>query len=212
MPTLTAPSPVQHDQYLYLEEVDWSQYESMLAAIGDDALRVTYDCGRMEVMSPLPGHEKEKKLLGSFVEIIALERDIPMRRVGSMTIRRRDLEKGLEPDDCYYIRSEPLVRYKTSFDFERDPAPDLVIEIDVTHRSIPRWPVYAALGVGELWVFGLAGLSFRVLEGRDYRQVDRSGSFPWIGSPDLTRFLKLWPTTPETTLLRSFRDWVRETM
>ena len=60
MPTLTAGSPVELDQYRYLEDVAWPQYESMLEAIGDGALRVTYDNGRMEVMSPLHGHEREK--------------------------------------------------------------------------------------------------------------------------------------------------------
>jgi Uma2 family endonuclease len=211
MATLTAPAPARPDQHLYLENVEWAQYESMLAAIGDGALRVTYDSGRMEVMSPLPEHETERALLSSFVGIIALERNIPMRRLGSMTIRRRDLQKGLEPDSCFYIQRESLVRHKMDFDFARDPAPDLVVEVEVTNRSIDKWPIYAALGVGELWVYGLAGLSFLLLDGGGYRPVDQSASLPGITRRDLTRFIAMWRTMDETAMLRSFRDWVRET-
>jgi Uma2 family endonuclease len=211
MPTLTASSTERPDQYLYLEDVDWSQYESMLAAIGDGALRVTYDNGRMEVMSPLPEHEREKMLLGSMVGIIAMERDIPMCAFGSMTIRRKDLAKGLEPDNCYYIQSEPLVRFEKKFDFKKDPAPDLAIEVDVTHRSLPKKPIYAAFGVRELWMYGITGLSFHLLDRGEYRKAKRSAAFPWLSPADLQKFPDQWGSVPETTLLRSFRDWVRET-
>jgi Uma2 family endonuclease len=211
MPTMMAPSTARPDQYLYLEDVDWSQYESMLAAIGDGALRVTYDNGRMEVMSPLPERETERALLSSFVGIIALERRIPMRRLGSMTIRRRDLQKGLEPDNCYYIRREAMVRHKMDFDFARDPAPDLVIEVEVTNRSIDKWPIYAAMGVGELWVYGMAGLSFLVLDGGKYQPVEESACLPGILRSDLMRFMSMWRTMDETGMLLAFRDWVRGT-
>jgi Uma2 family endonuclease len=34
---------------------------------------------------------------------------------------------------------------------EIDPPPDLLIEIDVTNDSLDKFPLYAALGVPEVW-------------------------------------------------------------
>ena len=121
--------------------------------MGDQNRRLTYDSGELEIMSPLPEHEDWKKAIGGLVEILTLELDIPMRRLGSTTFRQKALQKGLEPDECYYIANEAAVRGKRRFDLRRDPPPDLVVEIDITHRAIDREKIYAAMGVPEIWRF-----------------------------------------------------------
>jgi len=115
-----------------------------LKDIGDGTMRVTYDNGRMEIMSPLPEHERPKKIIGRMIESLTFELDRPMVSLGSTTFRRKDRGKGLEPDECYYFRDEEKMRAASASTMKKDPSPELVVEIDVTidrfraNRSMPR--------------------------------------------------------------------------
>jgi len=60
---------------------------------------------------------------------------------------------GRQLFDCYYVQNAKAAVGKTEFDFDVDPPPNLAIQIDITHRSIPREPIHAALGIQELWRF-----------------------------------------------------------
>src|ERR1700752_3468093 len=86
-----------------IDDADWQTYEKFLAAIGDRRLRCTYDHGRLEITAPMRIHEREKRFLGRVVDTLSLELRWPLEGCGSMTIRREDLERGFEPDECYYI-------------------------------------------------------------------------------------------------------------
>jgi Uma2 family endonuclease len=70
---------------------------------------------------------------------------------GSTTFRSKQKSKGLEPDECYYFREEARMRGRKRINLKKDPPPELVVEIDITSRSIPREPIYAAMGVAEIW-------------------------------------------------------------
>lgn len=92
-----------------------------------------------------------------------------------------------------------------------DPPPDLVIEVDVTHSSLDRMGIYAALGVPEVWRLDVTGLTFHVLQpSGDYAASATSGSFPWLTSADLVGFLALLGHVEENTLLRQFRAWIQQ--
>ena len=136
-----------------LTGVSWDLYEELLRVVGDRPIRMSYDRGDLEIMSPLPKHEKWKKIIGWMVEVLSMELDIPMEPLGSTTFRRNVLAKGLEPDECYYIANEAAVRNKDEIDLKKDPPPDLAIEIELTHRSVNRERIYAGLGVPGLWRF-----------------------------------------------------------
>ncbi len=88
-------------QHFVMEDASWELYEKLLRDIGQRPIRVTYDQGRMEIRSPLPEHEKPKKLLGRMIEALTVELDMPVASLGSTTFRRREKAKGLEPDECY---------------------------------------------------------------------------------------------------------------
>ena len=92
--------------HVLMEDVSWEFYEELLLQTPHRHLRITYDEGRLELMSPLPRHERIKKLVAVMVAVIAMERIIPMRQLGSTTFRRRKRYKGLEPDECFYVQSE----------------------------------------------------------------------------------------------------------
>ncbi len=207
--TSTVPAPPAQQRVL-LEDVSWQAYETLLREIGDRSVRLTYDEGNLEIMSPLPEHEGSKKLIGAFIDILSIELRIPMRRLGSTTFRREDRAKGLEPHECYYVQNEARIRGKKDIDLRNDPPPDLAVEIDISYRGIQRESVYAGLGVPELWVFDgsrLEGLHLGA-DGR-YQRIETSVAFPFLRLSDLERFLKPDPNVDETSALLAFRDWVR---
>lgn len=203
--------PVPSEQRLVLGGISWQSYERLLRAFDERHLRITYDRGALEIMTLSPEHERYKHLLGLFVSVLVEELNWNMAGFGSMTFKRRKRRRGLEPDECYWIQSEPLVRGKDRIDLRIDPPPDLVMEIDVTHSSLDRLAIYAALRVPEVWWFdGHTVWVYLLGADRRHAKSDRSQAFPFLPMNDLTRFMTLRSTLSETELVRQFRAWVRE--
>jgi len=196
-------------QHLVLENVDWELYESLLRNIGDRPIQLTYDQGRLEIMSPLPEHEDAKKFIGRMIESMSFELDRPVKCLGSTTFRRRDKAKGLEPDECYYFREEARMRGRKRLDLRKDPPPELVLEIDITSRSVPREPIYAALGVPEIRRNDGRKLQCLHLAGSKYRVARRSLVFPFLQPAQLTQFIDQLPLKDENSILREFLKWAR---
>jgi Uma2 family endonuclease len=139
------------------------------------------------------------------------ERGLLLKSGKSTTFRRRDLERGLEPDECFWIANEPRMRAVNPIDLRRDPPPDLVVEIDVTRGSVPRMPIYAALGVPEVWRIRRGDLSFQALQpDGEYAETPVSLTLPPLTPANLTRFLDLRGQQEENALVRQFRAWVRK--
>jgi Uma2 family endonuclease len=179
------------EERTFLQGISWNLYENLLAEIGDDGqARLSYYRGDLEFMTPLFEHEKSNRSIERLISTIAETLDRDYALAGSMTIKRPDLAAGKEPDSCYYIANEAAVRGKTKLDFTQDPPPDLAIEIDITSSSINQLSLYATLGVGEVWRYDGAILTFYQLQSGSYVSVDRSPTFP-ILSPD--RVLSLDP-------------------
>lgn len=140
------------EQRVVLHNVSWATYERLLAERGEDSVpRFSFDQGVLEIMSPSAEHEEYKCTLAQIVDFVAEELGINIRRLGSATFRRQDVDRGFEPDACFYIQSVDLVRGKHSIDPLADRPPDLVIEVDITSDSIKKQGIYAALRVPEVW-------------------------------------------------------------
>lgn len=201
---------IQSPDRVLLENISWQTYQSLLKDFDQQpAMRLTYDQGRLEIKMPLDPHESYKKLLGRLVEALTEELGIEVRSLGSRTCDRKDLARGLEPDQCYYIQSEPVVWDKAQIDLAIDPPPDLAIEIDMSSSSLNRLSIYADLGVPEVWRYDGAVLTIYRLEAHNYQPCDRSFVFPQLTASDLERFLELKKTTRENALVRLFREWIR---
>ena len=54
------------------------------------------------------------------------ELEIDISGVGSTTLQLEVEDRGLEPDECYYIQNESRVRNEEDLDLTRDPPPDLL--------------------------------------------------------------------------------------
>jgi Uma2 family endonuclease len=195
---------------ILLTNISWKTYESLLNELTQQrGIRLTYDRGNLEIMTPSAPHEGSKKILGRFVESVSEELNIEIRSLGSLTCRREDLAGGLEPDQCYYIENEDVVWDKQQIDLNQDPPPDLVVEIDVTSSSIDRLSLYASLGVPEVWRYNGNRLIIYQLEAQEYTERDVSPTFPFLSQVEMLRFLELRKTTKENALIRLFREWVR---
>jgi Uma2 family endonuclease len=189
--------------------VTWAQYAAMLQRVGERRLRHTYDRGVLEVMSPSNRHEWESRFLGRLVERMAEELSQEVVSLGSWTLRRPDLDRGVEPDNCFYLASEPRVRGRRDLDLATDPPPDLAIEVDVANASVPRAPVYAAIGVPELWRYDGARMRFFELAAADYLETPRSAAFPFLPPSKLEELLADNSGKSDSQLVREFAEWVR---
>jgi Uma2 family endonuclease len=209
--TVTHPHPQQDNPKVTLQGITWQTYQSLVQDLeSQPAKRLTYDNGMLEIFMPLPPHETYKRLLGRLVEIVTEELDIEIRSLSASTWSRKDLLKGVEADECYYIQHEAAVRGKMEIDLSMDPPPDLAIEIDISNPSLPRLPIYAALGVPEVWQFD--GESFKILglAATEYVPQRQSLSLPMVTVEVVQRFLRQAQEMGETSWAKAVRQWVRE--
>jgi Uma2 family endonuclease len=203
---------VPSEQRLIFSGVSWPEYERILRAFAErPAVRLTYDRGTLELMTLSLEHESLARFFNLLILALTLELGLPLRGGGSATFRRRRRRRGLEPDECYWIASEPLVRGKQKIDLRFDPPPDLAIEIDVSYSTLNRMSIYAALRVPEVWRYASQTLTFHVLEANGtYAQVSVSKAIPQAASADLAALLPLQGTMDENALFRHFQVWAKQ--
>jgi len=196
------------EQKVIIEPVSWQTYERLLADLDDrSAPRLTYDCGVLEIMSPTARHEELNRNLALIVTIVAAALGLDVRNLGSTTFRREDINRGFEPDSCFYIEHEAAVRGKAKIDLSHDPPPDLVIEIDITSGSLDKFPIYGHVGVPEIWRYDSHHLTIFYLVDDEYQARESSRAFPEIKAADLAQLLQESLSQPSTQWLRSLQDW-----
>jgi Uma2 family endonuclease len=174
-------------------------------------VRLTYDQGELEIKSPAMEHDDGSRFLGDLVFILTEELGLPLKRGGSVTLRRQLLQRGIEADDCYWIANAHRMAGRLRLNLRRDPPPDLAVEIDVTASSLDRLGIYAALGVPEVWRLEGNELYFLVLQKNGaYEEAPTSRSFSFLSPGDLLPFIrKARKVGDENAVLRQFRLWVR---
>jgi len=193
-----------------LHDISWQQFENLLANLGESrSARIAYDRGTLEIMTFLPEHEYYKETIGDAVKDIAevLEEDYESLR---STTWKRKLEKaGVEPDNCFYFQNEAKIRGKLQFDLDRDPPPDLVLEIDLTSKSLDRFPIYARLGVPEIWCYDSGELKIYQLAGEAYVEVEMSSIFPQLPVRELPGLIDRYRSAGRRSLRQAVREWAR---
>ncbi|MGK7927024.1 MAG: Uma2 family endonuclease [Spirulina sp.] len=194
-----------------LHNLSWQQFENLLVDLGEHrASRIAYDAGTLEIMTPLPEHEYYRDAIGDAIKDIADELDMNYESYGSTTWRKELKQAGLEPDNCFYFQNEALVRGKLEFDLERDPPPDLAIEIDLTSKSLDRFPIYARLGVPEIWCYEEGELRIYTLQAGQYTNVEYSPIFPLLPIREIPQLIESYRLQGRRALRRAVRAWVRE--
>jgi Uma2 family endonuclease len=201
---------IQPGQQLLLEEVSWQQLENILTELGERRnSRLSYSNGLLEIMVPLPEHEKAKEIIGDMVKILLNERGINYESLGSTTLKNQRMTQAVEPDSCFYIQNQVAVIGKNRLDMSIDPPPDLAIEIDLTSRT--QLDNYQILGVPELWRYARRGLQINVLQGGQYVESDSSPTFPDIPIIELVnRYTQQSQISGSSQAIQAFRQWVRD--
>ena len=189
--------------------VAWEDYESLLAKLTDEPyFRISYDDGEMQSMTVSTDHEELAVIINKFIGVIEDELRMVIQSYRSATFKKQKRRKGTEPDDCFHIQNAGRVIGK-KFDINTDPPPDLAIEVDITSPSLKKFPIYAALGVPELWRYKNDDVKFYQLVGDEYEEIEYSFAFPFLSSETLTRFLMLGITDGQTAAKWAFADWVK---
>ncbi|MBW4479758.1 MAG: Uma2 family endonuclease [Tolypothrix brevis GSE-NOS-MK-07-07A] len=199
-------------QRAILQNISWHTFESILAEMGDNrATRLAYDQGILEIMTPLMPHEHNKRLIEKLIDNLAEELNLNLKSTGSVTCKRQDLLRGVEPDSSFYIQNEPVMRQKQNLDLTQDPPPDLVIEVDYTSSSIDRMPIYLALGIPEVWRYNEPVMQIYQLRDNVYVGCDVSPTFANLPlTTEIPRFLEESLNIGEIAMIRSFRSWLRQ--
>lgn len=192
--------------------VDWSEFKRFIAARGDCLPRVVYSNGVLETFMPGTKHESTNYVLEKLVGYIADESEIDLFGVGALLFESDKVKQGVEPDSCFYFESQNLIADVDEIDLNRDPAPDLVIEVDITSPSTRRFPIFAVYGVPEVWRYQKKTDSvvfFKLGNGR-YTEIENSLALPILSSAKATEFLRRSRETKSSAWAKQVREWTRE--
>jgi Uma2 family endonuclease len=201
------------DGRVLLHNVSWETYERLIAEREERPVpRFFYDRGELEILSPSAEHESIGRLISSLVGELAVEWDTDVFDVGHTTFRREDLDRGFEPDCSFYFSGNAArIRGKRDMDLDVDPSPDLVVEVDVTNPSLNKLPIYARLGVREVWRYAGRQPEILVLDemGERYEATTESRILPLLEVENLRRLVERGLTLERPTWVREVRGWAR---
>lgn len=201
----------QLTQTIVLSHISWQTYQAMLADMGEHrAARTAYNQGILTLKMPSKLHEIINRLLARIVKTLTEELDLEVVDVGSMTLEREDLEKGVEPDTGFYIQNATKLEGLNP-DIPEQLPPDLAIEVDITSSSTQRIEIYQALGVLEVWRYTKRrGVTIYQLQSEGYAESEGSVALPGVTAARLNEFLAQRQTQTENQVIRDVRRWIQE--
>jgi Uma2 family endonuclease len=199
------------DSLITLRHIPWEEYEELLVQLGEDrnGLRISYDEGTLQVMTLSPEHEKYVRFFETLMTTIRLRLRLNILSFGSSTMKKRLRSKGTEPDACFYIQTASVIGNRMQLDFATDPPPDVAVEVDMHHGSISKFPIYAALGVPEIWHFDGQQLTIHHLAQESYVVTETSRALPLLTSRILTDFLTRLREGGEFQTILAFDEWLQ---
>lgn len=204
MPAVVAPV----GQRVIVQGVSWVTYTSLVADFADSrGTRMAYDQGTLEFMSPSFNHEQLADFLIDIIKAVAEALELDFVSAGSTTFKREDVDRGFEPDGSFYLQHAAAVQGHTTIDLGVDPPPDVIIEIDLSHPSLDKFPIYAALGVPEIWRYASQQVSIYRLVDERYQKVDTSVALTGVTSTRLIEWVAMGVEQSRLTWIRRLRAW-----
>jgi Uma2 family endonuclease len=194
-----------------LSDVSWETYDQFVQETMDIVVnpRFYFEKESLLIMPVTAEHESINRVLASLVDILAEEFQINSRCLGSATYQREDIERGFEPDSCFYFENEPFIRGVKRLDMTIHPAPDLIIEVDITSLSTNRQSIFAAFGVPEIWRFDGEKMQILKLEDSQYSEITNSLALPKVTAENLSEFLEKSETLNRLAWITEVRTWAR---
>ena len=194
------------EEHVVLRGVSWKVYEQLIYEHEScSAPRFTYNQGCLEIYMPSQKHEKKAEFLGDIIRTIAEESEIELLSLRSATFKKVNVEKGVEPDGCFYLQSYDKVFGMPKIDLELFP-PDLVVEVDIFSPSINRFPIYAEFRVPEIWRYAGDEVNIYLFDGEKYLESYESRALPEVTNELLTRLLAESETMKRSAWLKNVRD------
>jgi len=188
----------------------WKTYEALLQELGDDrSTRIAYDQGVLEIRMPGEPHEIVNRLLAKIITMLAMEFGMEANDFGSVTLNREELERGIEPDSCFYIQNAVRGQGMEETISESLP-PDLALEVDIASSSANKMAIYLAMGVPEIWLYKRNGLKIQLLQDGQYGDVANSRAFPMVSVDRLNQWIEMRKTETDLTVLRDVQRFCRE--
>lgn len=199
-----------HTNSVILYHISWHTFERILLETGSDRHhRFTYNQGILEIMTPLMPHEHNNRLLQKLIDTLVEELNLNVKSTGSLSCKREDIAKAVEPDSNFYIQNELIMRNKTSLDLTQDPPPDLVIEVDYASSSIDKLPIYLALGVPQVWRYNEPVMQIYSLVDGQYLLCNGSPTFANLPlNTEIPQFLAASLQVGEVAMIKNFRRWL----
>lgn len=188
----------------------WKTYEALLQDLGDDRpTRIAYNQGVLEIRMPGEPDEIVNRLLAKIITMLAMELGIEANDFGSTTLNRETIDRGIEPDSCFYIQNaEPGQGMETKA--SESLAPDLALEVDISSSSASKMSIYLAMEVPEIWLYRRHKLSIQLLQNGQYTDAVNSRAFPMVSVDKLNQWIELRKTETDLTVLRQVQKFGRE--
>jgi Uma2 family endonuclease len=132
--------------------------------------------------------------------------------MGSTTFKREHLQKGFEPDSCFYFGPNAAAAQArdASAGADAEFSPDLIIEVEITTPCVSRFPIFAAFGVPELWRYTNARVIFYRFANGQYIETPHSLALPPVASTDVTRLLHERTRMRAPQWSRHVQEWARQ--
>jgi Uma2 family endonuclease len=213
--TAAIATPINHIKLapgsaMIISGLTWKTYEALLQDLGDNRpTRIAYDQGVLEIRMPGESHEIVNRLLAKIITMLAMELGMEANDFGSTTLNRETIDRGVEPDTCFYIQNAARGQGMETKASESLP-PDLALEVDIASSSASKMSIYRAMEVPEVWLYQRNVLSLQWLQDGQYTDAVNSRAFPMVRVDQLNQWIELRKTETDLTVLREVQRFGRE--
>jgi Uma2 family endonuclease len=195
---------------MILSGLTWKTYEALLQDLGDNRpTRIAYNQGVLEIRMPGEPHEIVNRLLAKIITMLAMELGMEANDFGSTTLNSESIDRGIEPDTCFYIQNATRGQGMETKASE-SLAPDLALEVDIASSSASKMSIYLAMEVPEIWLYRRHKLSIQLLQDGLYTNALNSRAFPMVSVDQLNQWIELRKTETDLTVLREVQRFGRE--
>lgn len=195
---------------IVLENVPWQDLETIIFRRQKNTVtRLAYDNKKLELFTPSPEHQEYSELLEEFITILLEEHRLNYRCFGSTLWQREDLQISIEADSSFYIQNFPAIHQVLTISLPENPPPDLVLEVDLTRKSLSRRSIYSRLGVPEIWRCDEKKLQIYHLRSGQYERIPQSLIFPELPLESLPLIIKDNLKSGRAGVRNEFQKWLR---
>ena len=212
---------VASEKRIVLPNVTWQKLEAIVMELGPDReVHLTYDAGKLELMTPLELHRRGDRLLESLLLVVADEAGETLTNLGSILLMDPESDRAIQPFGAYYLDHLPRPITTRELNVTGIAAPDLAIELVIKPGTMNRLGIFETLGVREVWAYTLEEekdsfkgvLSLWELTDRGYKSIGSSVAFPFLSIPRIDQFITESETLGLSQALTLLRSWVSEAL